>query len=119
MKSIIMALCLICLCTALFLSCSTPEKALEGAILTGRVTDTDTTIYLAGVKVFEKSHAELSTVTDSAGYFRLDGVMFEEHNIYFEQDGYEPYTLWFEYTGHFDRPVVTHHITMTPIAEEQ
>ncbi len=119
MKSIITALCFTCLFMALFLSCGQREEVSKSAILSGRVTDTDTTIYLAGVKVFEKSHAKLSTVTDSAGYFRLDGVMFEEHNIYFERDDYETDTLWFEYTGHFDRPVVTHHITMTPIAEEQ
>ncbi len=117
MKTIITAVCLIIAFTALFLSCGTEKSASKYAIITARVTDTDTTIYLAGVKVFEISHAKLSEITDSAGFFRLEGVMFEEHNIYFEKEGYEPYTHWFEYTGNLEHPIITNHIIMTKIDE--
>lgn len=105
---------LVCLGVLVFVSCGHQEEG-KYAIVTGRVTDTDTSIYLPGVKVFEKSHAKLSTVTDSLGFFELRGVMFEEHNIYFEKDGYEPYTLWFEYTGKLARPAVTHKIIMKKV----
>lgn len=117
MRTIITAICLICLFTFLFLSCGTKQEGNRLAVLTGRVTATDTTVYLEGVRVFEKSHNKMSTITDSAGYFRLENVWFEEHNIYFEKEGYEPYTLWFEYTGKLEYPVVTHHIIMTKIGE--
>ena len=117
MRAVITAICLICLFTFLFLSCGTKQEGARLAVLSGRVTDTDTTIYLEGVRVFEKSHNQMSTVTDSAGYFRLEGVSFEEHNIYLEKEGYEPYTLWFEYAGKLERPVITHHIIMTKIDE--
>jgi len=119
MRALITAICLVCLFTFLFLSCGTKQESSREAILTGRVTDTDTTVYLSGVKVFENSHNKMSTVTDSAGYFRLEKVSFEEHNIYFEKEGYEPYTLWFEYNGKLERPVVTHHIIMTKIGAEE
>jgi hypothetical protein len=117
MRPIIIAICLICAFTVLFLSCGTRNDSVQSAILTGRVTDTDTTVYLAGVKVFESSHAQGSTVTDSAGFFRLEGVMFEEHNIYFEKEGYEKHTLWFEYSGTLKHPVVTRHVIMTKTGE--
>jgi len=90
----------------------TKEKAAPEAILTGRVTATDTSVYLADVKVFEKSHGELSTTTDSAGYFRLDGVSFEKHDIYFEKDGYEPTVYDFQYEGKLQHPIITEHIIM-------
>ncbi len=111
---IIVSLCL----AACIISCS-HEKGANEAILTGRVTAEDTTVYMGGVKVFEKSHNQLSTLTDSAGYFRLDGVAFEEHNIYFEKEGYEPYTLWFEYAGSLQHPLITYHIKMKKIDEPQ
>jgi len=117
MRPIIIAVCLTCAFTILFLSCGTRSDSSGQATLTGRVTDADTTIYLADVKVFEKSHAKGSTVTDSAGFFRLEGVMFEEHNIYFEKEGYESYTLWFEYAGTLKHPVVTRHVIMTRVGE--
>ena len=47
------------------------------------------------------------------GMFKLDGVSFEEHNIYFEKDGYKPETLWFEYDGKFTRPLLSHSMVMT------
>jgi hypothetical protein len=117
MKAIITTICLMGVFVTVFLSCGTEQGTSNYAVLSGRVTDIDTTVYLGGVKVFEKSHANLNTVTDSAGFFRLDGIMFEEHNIYFEKEGYEPFTLWFEYNGNLKRPVVTHHIIMTKIEE--
>jgi hypothetical protein len=92
-------------------SCS-GKQAMREAIFTGRVTAQDTSVYLAGVKVFEKSHNKLSTTTDSAGYFRLDRVAFEEHNIYFEKEGYEPTVFNFEYNGNLEHPIVTDHIIM-------
>ena len=102
------------------LSCGQQQgKDEKSALLTGRVTETDSTVYLTGVKVFEKSHARLSTVTDSTGLFRLDGVMFEEHNIYFEKEGYQPYTLWFEYNGQLSHPLVTRSITMKKVGESK
>ena len=104
---------------ALFiLSCGQP-KVEKSALLTGRVTETDSTVYLTGVKVFEKSHAQGSTVTDSVGLFRLDGVMFEEHNIYFEKEGYQTDTLRFEYTGSLTHPLVTRHVTMKKVGENK
>ena len=88
------------------------EKAAHEAIFTGRVTAQDTSVYLAGVKVFEKAHNKRSTTTDSAGYFRLDGVSFEAHDIYFEKAGYEPTVFNFEYKGGLERPIITEHIIM-------
>ncbi len=90
----------------------TKEQAAQEAIFTGRVTATDTSVYLAGVKVFEKSHNKLSTTTDSAGYFRLDGVSFEKHDIFFEKEGYEPVVFSFSYNGSLQHPIVTEHIIM-------
>jgi hypothetical protein len=119
MKSTITAFCLIIAFMALFLSCGTKEEAARQAVLTGRVTDVDTTIYLEGVKVFEKSHNLGSTTTDSAGFFRLAKVDFEEHNVYFEKEGYEPDTLWFEYNGTLERPVVTENVRLVKIGEEE
>ena len=105
----------LCLCVllvgALLIASCTPDPG-QKAVLTGRVTAEDTTLYLSGVRVYETSHEKLSTVSDSMGYFKLDGVQFEEHNIYFEKDGYERTVLNFEYSGKLDRPVVTKHVTM-------
>jgi hypothetical protein len=114
MRSIIVLLVVLSLSVVLLVSCPR-EVGNKAAVVTGRVTDTDTTIYLTGVKVFERSHALLNTETDAEGYFRMEGVSFEEHNIYFEKDGYEPYTLWFEYTGDLERPVISHKIIMKKI----
>jgi hypothetical protein len=108
---IVVWLSLLGLVYALSVSCTKNQPARE-AILTGRVTAADTSVYLAGVEVFEKSHNELKTTTDSAGYFKLDGVAFEEHNIYFEKEGYEPTVFNFEYNGHLQHPIVTEHIIM-------
>jgi len=99
-------------------SCTKDQIGRE-AILTGRVTAADTSVYLAGVKVFEKSHNKLSTTTDSAGYFKLDGVSFEEHNIYFEKEGYEPTVFNFEYNGNLQRPIITEHITMKKAGSDE
>lgn len=118
MRPIILLACLGMVCLMVYTSCNGKLEEGKYAILTGRVTDTDTSIYLAGVKVYETSHGKLSTVTDSAGFFRLEGVQFEEHDIYFEKDGYERYTLWFEYTGQLDRPVVSRLVIMNKLAEE-
>lgn len=99
--------------TALLAGCHGTETPEKSVILTGKVTEADTSIALAGVKVFESSHTRLSTATDSLGMFTLDGVAFEEHNIYFEKDGYKPETLWFEYTGQLTRPLQSRRVVMT------
>jgi hypothetical protein len=119
MKSILVSVCLLAIVATVFLSCGTKEEPAKTAVLTGRVTATDTTVYLSGVKVFEKSHGKLSTVTDDNGYFELKGVSFEEHDIYFEKDGYEPDSIMFEYTGELERPIVTRHVIMTPIGDAE
>lgn len=108
---IVVWLSLLGLVYVLSASCTKEQPARE-AIFTGRVTATDTSVYLAGVKVFEKSHNKLSTTTDSAGYFRLDGVSFEKHDIYFEKEGYEPTVFNFEYNGSLRHPIITEHIIM-------
>lgn len=105
-------------CLLLSAACekTTPEKS---ALLTGKVTEPDTSIALSGVKVFEQSPARLSTVTDSLGIFKLDGVSFEEHNIYFEKDGYKPETLLFEYNGKLSHPLLSQKMVMTKIGQAQ
>ncbi|MDD4052683.1 MAG: hypothetical protein PHR28_12400 [candidate division Zixibacteria bacterium] len=105
-------------CLLMLAACgtTTPEKS---ALLTGKVTEADTSIALSGVKVFEKSHARLSCETDSLGIFKLDGVSFEEHNIYFEKDGYEPVTFLFEYNGKLSRPLLSQQIVMTKVGQTQ
>jgi len=102
------------ICMTVLLSCG-QEKAPtpEGAILTGRVTDTDTTVFLAGVKVYEKSHGNLSTTTDSVGIYRLDGVSLEPHTIYFEKDGYQPDSLYFFYDGTLTHPLLSRSKALT------
>jgi hypothetical protein len=107
----------LCLSIVLFLSCG-QETEVKEAILTGRVTAQDTSVYLQDVKVYETSHNRLSTITDSAGYFRLEGVAFEEHNIYFEKEGYKTDTLWFEYTGSLTSPRISKLIRLSKIGEE-
>ena len=107
----------LCLAAAALLSCGQDKTTANEVILTGRVTAEDTTVYLGGVKVYEASHNQGSTVTDSAGYFRLENVSFEEHNIYFEKDGYQPDTLLFEYTGTLEHPIVTRLIKLRKIEE--
>jgi hypothetical protein len=99
------------------MSCNGNKLKEEHAILTGRVTEADTSLYLADVRIYEKSHAKMETTTDESGYFRLEGVAFEEHDIYFEKDGYEPYILWFEYPGSLKKPLISHHIIMDKIFE--
>ena len=116
MRTIIISLTFI-LCLITVISC---EKETEkSAIFTGRVTASDTSIYLVDVHVFEQSHGQLKTVTDSSGFFRLDGVSFEEHNIYFEKQGFEPYTLLFEYNGGLMNPIITKHIILYEPGEEK
>ena len=112
-------LCLsVLLAGALLIASCTPDPG-QRATFTGRVTAEDTTVYLSSVKVYEASHDKLSTVTDSMGYFRLDGVQFEEHNIYFEKDGFEKTVVNFEYSGKLDRPVVTRPVIMKPTGAGQ
>jgi hypothetical protein len=100
---------------ALLAACHGTETPQKSVILTGKVTEADTSITLAGVKVYESSHARLNCLTDSLGMFKLDGVAFEEHNIYFEKDGYKPETLWFEYTGQLTRPLLSRRVVMERI----
>lgn len=117
MRNTVLLICALLICSAIYLSCSGDQT--KSALLTGRVTATDTSVNLAGVKVYEQSHAQLSTVTDSMGYFELDGVMFEEHNIYFEKEGYQPYTLWFEYTGTLQHPILSRQVILKKIGETE
>ncbi len=102
--------CLVILC-----ACGETGKY---AVFTGRVTQSDTSLYVADVKVYEQSHAKLNTLTDSLGYFRLDGVSFEEHNIYFEKEGFETFVFNFEYRGKLSQPIVTEHIVLYRPGEE-
>lgn len=102
----------ICACLMMIISCG-DKTAEKSATLTGKVTDTDTSIAIQGARVFEESHARLSTLTDSLGIFRLDGVMFEEHNIYVEKEGFKPETLWFEYAGKLSHPLLSRKVALT------
>lgn len=115
MRKILLLTIAVMIFAALFLSCEGQQKT---TIFAGRVTEADTSIYLAGVKVYEQSHANLSTVTDSAGYFKMDGVSGEEHNIYFEKEGYEKLVLNYEYTGSLDHPLISQHIIMEKAGNE-
>ena len=94
---------------AAFLSCESMEKT---TIFSGRVTEADTSVYLGDVKVYEKSHAKLTTTTDSNGYFKMDSVSAEEHNIYFEKEGYKTLVFNFEYTGSLEHPLISRHIIL-------
>ncbi len=116
MRTTIIFACIVT-CALILLSCG--EKHEKYAVLTGRVTASDTSIYLADVKVFEKSHKKLSTFTDSLGFFHLDDVSCEEHNIYFEKEGYEPGVLNFEYIGNLQHPLVTRHLILYKPGEER
>lgn len=107
---------IVILCFITIISCGSNNE--KTAIFTGRVTASDTSLYLADVHVFEQSHNHLKTVTDSLGYFRLDGVAFEEHNIYFEKEGFEPFILNFEYTGDLTQPIITKSIVLLKPGEE-
>ncbi len=106
----------VCLMLAMACEKPTPEKSV---ILTGKVTEADTSIVVPGAKVYENSHARLSCLTDSLGMFKLDGVSFEEHNIYVEKEGYKPETLWFEYTGQLSHPLLSRRAVMTKIGQTQ
>jgi len=119
MKSIITAIVLTCLFTALFLSCGTSEKPAQYATLTGRVTAADTTVYLSGVKVFTTDPEEKSVTTDSAGFFRLEFLPFEEQFVYFEKEGYRPDSLVFAYDGNLERPIVTYHVILNAVETEE
>lgn len=116
MRIIIISL-IIVLSLIVLVSCD--KKVEKSAIFTGRVTASDTSTYLADVHVFEQSHKNLKTTTDSLGFFRLDGVSFEEHNIYFEKEGFEPYTLLFEYNGGLTNPIITELIVLYQPGEEK
>ena len=116
MRVIIIIAC-IAVCGLILISCG--EKHEKYAVLTGRVTASDTSIYLADVKVFEKSHKKSSAFTDSLGFFRLDGVSCEEHNIYFEKEDYEQGVLNFEYTGNLEHPLITRHVILYKPGEER
>jgi len=99
------------LCGLLLFSCGKKEETKAGptgfAILTGRVTETDSITPIAGAKVYEKDHKEGNAISDSAGYFMIDNVAFEAHTLYVEKEGYEPTTIEFEYKGKLDHPLVT------------
>ncbi len=79
------------------------------AVVTGRVTEADSTVGIAGVRVYEKGFNESQTLSDSAGYFVLENVKFDEHPIYFEKEGYETDEIPFSYTGRLERPVIPKH----------
>jgi len=105
------------LCGLLIFSCGKKEDSkavpLGYAILTGRVTEADSTTPIAGAKVYEKDHKQGSATSDSAGYFMIDNVAFEAHTLYVEKDGYVPATIEFEYKGKLDHPLVTKLARMT------
>ena len=103
-------------CLIILASCG--DKQGKQAVFTGRVTAADTSVYLADVKVFEISHNKNSTTTDSLGYFRINDISFEEHNIYFEKDGFEPLTYNFEYNGQLERPIITRLIVLHKPGED-
>ncbi|MCP4570075.1 MAG: carboxypeptidase regulatory-like domain-containing protein [FCB group bacterium] len=109
MRKIVILIIATIVCTAIFISCGTEGKT---TIFSGRVTEADTSVYLVGVKVYEKSHANLSTTTDHKGYFKMDGVSAEEHNIYFEKEGFKTFVFNFEYTGSLEHPLISQHIIL-------
>lgn len=109
MRKIVLLIIAAIVCNAIFVSCGTEGKT---TIFAGRVTEADTSVYLAEVKVYEKSHAGRSTATDQNGYFTMDGVSAEEHNIYFEKEGFKTFVFNFEYTGSLEHPLISRHIIL-------
>ena len=109
MRKILLLIITFIVGTAIFVSCGTEGKT---TIFAGRVTEADTSVYLVDVKVYEKSHAGLSTTTDHKGYFQLDGVAAEEHTIYFEKKGFKTLEYSFEYKGSLEHPLVSQHIIL-------
>jgi hypothetical protein len=84
-----------------------PAAASGVCMLTGRVMETDSITPIAGARIYEKDHHRGTTLSDSAGYFQLDNVTFEKHDILVEKEGYRPTSVSLEYTGKLDHPIVT------------
>lgn len=86
--------------------------------LTGRVTETDTTVYLSDVFVYQEGTGGLTDTSDENGYFELDGIPFTPSSIFFEKEGYQKLELKFEYVGELKKPLVTKWIMMKKVGED-
>lgn len=96
---------------ALSISCNNaPDE--QGMTLSGRVTESDTTIYLGGVVV---SDGVVSDTTDERGFFELNEISKENHSVTFEKDGYTPTSIDIQYIGTLDRPKISRLIVLEKI----
>ena len=111
------AVIILILAVGIIFLASCQKKIEKTATFTGQVTEPDTSIVLAGVKIVDAGSGGGSTVTDSSGMFKLTGISFDKHNIYFEKEGYVTDTVAFQYTGDFKEPVVSRRIIMHKIGE--
>jgi hypothetical protein len=101
-------LILVGICSLTIFGCGgTENKATGKATVVGRVTELDSTTYLAGARVYESRSGGNSAVTDSMGYFRLENVPFDSQQIFIELEGYKPDTVTFYYPGELDQPLVS------------
>lgn len=99
-------------------ACSPKETTQDRLVdLTGRVTGTDTTVYLSDVFVYQEGAGGLTDTTDANGYFELDGIPLNSTTILFEKEGYQKYELKFEYIGELKKPLVTRWIRLKKIGE--
>lgn len=118
MRSIFVIVVAVILMAILFIACGETKKE-ESIILSGRVTEADTSIYLEGVTVRLKANRQLSDATDSAGYYQIDGVPHKKDYLYFDKEGYHPDSLEFEYTGDLERPIISRNVVLEKIGTDK
>ena len=92
----------------LSISCGETQQSSQ-MTLSGRVTETDTTVYLGGVIV---SDGAVIDTTDESGFFELTGISIETHTVTFEKDGFVPTSIDIGYAGNLERPIVSRRIVM-------
>ncbi len=117
-KNVFVLLLIVMGLTLALSACSPKESETKNLVdLTGRVTGTDTTVYLSDVFVFQAGSDGLTDSSDENGYFELDGIPFGPTSVYFEKDGYQKYELTVEYKGELTQPLVTKWIRMKKVGE--
>lgn len=77
--------------------------------ISGRVTETDTLVFIEGVVV---KAGEIADTTDEAGYFKLSRLPREKQTITLSRTGYRTTTVEGDYTGLLSRPLISRRIIM-------
>ncbi|MFH1700437.1 MAG: carboxypeptidase-like regulatory domain-containing protein [Candidatus Zixiibacteriota bacterium] len=90
------------------------HKAMDFA---GRVTETDTAVYLEGVIVTDSQKDAVDT-TDENGYFTLREINFEKHMVSFEKEGYIKLEMEIDYPGSLSHPLVSKHVILEKAEDE-